>query len=156
METNQLKEIYKIMTDNGYDEIELKIGESDRVRMVREKSGKAGCNKNKSAVNNSKERELSTATKTTNDTVASQNTEICSELVGIFQFMDTDENYWPKVGDSVAMGEKLGKITNLNNSVKEIKSPIDGRIVKIAIGHESIVDYGRLLFVIEAADESKG
>ena len=155
METNQLKEIYKIMTDNGYDEIELRIGELDRVRMVREKSNKPGCNKNKPVVN-TKEKELSTATKTTNETVSSQNTEICSELVGIFQFMDYDENYWPKVGDSVAMGEKLGKITNLNNSVKEIKSPIDGRIVKIAIGHESIVDYGRLLFVIEAADESKG
>ncbi len=154
METNQLKEIYKIMTDNGYDEIELRIGESDRVRMVREKSSKPGCKKNKAVVN-TKEKELSTATKTTNETVSSQNTEICSELVGIFQFMDYDENYWPKVGDSVAMGEKLGKITNLNNSVKEIKSPIDGRIVEIAVGHESIVDYGRLLFVIEAADESK-
>lgn len=155
METNQLKEIYKIMTDNGYDEIELKIGESDRVRMVRDKSIKGGSNKNRNIVKQVTTNELPTVAKTTVDATTSQNTEICSELVGIFQFMDDDENYWPKIGDSVAMGEKLGRISNLNNSVKEIKSPIDGRIVNITVGHDSIVDYGRLLFVIEAADESK-
>ncbi|MBP5468537.1 MAG: hypothetical protein J6Z11_04760 [Candidatus Riflebacteria bacterium] len=62
--------------------------------------------------------------------------------------MDEDENFFPKVGDEVAMGEKLGKILSLN-SIKEIKSPIDGRISEIAVKKDDIVDYGRLLFVIE-------
>ena len=62
--------------------------------------------------------------------------------------MDEDESFFPKVGDEVAMGEKLGKILSLN-STKEVKSPIDGRISEIAVKKDDIVDYGRLLFVIE-------
>ena len=144
MEISQLKQIYQLMSDNDFDEIELRFGENDRVKMTR------SANSSKSAkLENIKLSETKIQnTQTTESLSDSSKTEILSELVGVFQFMDEDESFFPKVGDEVAMGEKLGKILSLN-SIKEIKSPIDGRISEIAVKKDDIVDYGRLLFVIE-------
>ncbi len=144
MEISQLKQIYQLMSNNDFDEIELRLGESERVKMTRSanssKVAKPECIKiaETNIQNTQVSESLSDSTKT----------EILSELVGVFQFMDEDENFFPKVGDEVAMGEKLGKILSLN-STKEVKSPIDGRISEIAVKKNDIVDYGRLLFVIE-------
>ena len=151
MEISQLEQIYQILSDNGFDEIELRLGASDRIKMAR-----SALPKTKSQhMNNSK---ISESTETLIQNSASDKdsnkTEIRSELVGVFQFMDEDENFFPKIGDEVAMGEKLGKILSLN-STKEIKSPIDGRIAEIAVKKNDIIDYGHLLFVIEDSSEIK-
>ena len=145
MEISQLKQIYQLMTNNDFDEIELRLGENDRVKMTRFANSS-----NKSATTEKiKSTEIKIQNPQTVESVSdSTKTEILSELVGVFQFMDEDESFFPKVGDEVAMGEKLGKILSLN-SIKEVKSPIDGRISEIAVKKDDIVDYGRLLFVIE-------
>lgn len=151
MEISQLEQIYQILSDNGFDEIELRLGPTDRIKMARSAAAKSvastktNINLSESAVQ---------VTQKAESEVDSNKTEIRSELVGVFQFMDEDENYFPKVGDEVAMGEKLGKILSLN-STKEIKSPIDGRIAEIAVKKNDIIDYGHLLFVIEDSSEIK-
>ncbi len=145
MEISQLKQIYQLMSNNDFDEIELRLGENDRVKMTRSNIS----SNQKTKTDNIKLTEtIIPNTQTTDSNPDSTKTEILSELVGVFQFMDEDESFFPKVGDEVAMGEKLGKILSLN-STKEIKSPIDGRISEIAVKKNDIVDYGRLLFVIE-------
>ncbi|MBP5468538.1 MAG: hypothetical protein J6Z11_04765 [Candidatus Riflebacteria bacterium] len=35
MEISQLKQIYQLMSNNDFDEIELRFGENDRVKMTR-------------------------------------------------------------------------------------------------------------------------
>lgn len=151
MEISQLEQIYQLLSDNGFDEIELRLGATDRIKMARSVSAKPLSQQ----TNNPKvvESAEQLVQKTESD-VDSNKTEIRSELVGVFQFMDEDENFFPKVGDEVAMGEKLGKILSLN-SIKEIKSPIDGRIAEIAVKKNDIIDYGHLLFVIEDSSEIK-
>lgn len=150
MDTNQFKQIYDVMTKNGFDEIELRYGPTDRIRMVREEVASK-----EPAIVASEEIQKGVGDGTLECKLPfSQKTEIRSELVGVFQFMDDDEKFGPKVGDSVAMGEKLGKILSLD-SVKIIKSPVDGRINEVAVKQNSILDYGRLLFVIEDADGTK-
>ncbi len=143
MEVNKLEQIYKIMSDNDYDEIEFRLGQNDKVKMVRSLENTKVISKEK------ENKEINIQINQNKDSEEDTNkTEIRSELVGVFQFMDEDETFFPKVGDEVAMGEKLGKILSLN-STKEIKSPIDGRISEISVKKNDIVDYGRLLFVIE-------
>ena len=151
MEISQLKQIYQIMSNNDFDEIELRLGESERVKMAR--SANSSNKLSKPEIIKLTETNIQN-TQTIDSTNDSTKTEILSELVGVFQFMDEDENFFPKVGDEVAMGERLGKILSLN-STKEIKSPIDGRISEIAVKKDDIVDYGRLLFVIEDLSSTK-
>ena len=151
MEISQLKQIYQIMSNNDFDEIELRLGESERVKMAR--SANSSNKLSKPEITKLTETNIPN-TQTVDSTNDSTKTEILSELVGVFQFMDEDENFFPKVGDEVAMGERLGKILSLN-STKEIKSPIDGRISEIAVKKDDIVDYGRLLFVIEDLSSTK-
>ena len=151
MEISQLEQIYQLLSDNGFDEIELRLGPTDRIKMARSVSTKSVISP-KANIKHSESAEQTT--QKTESTADSNKTEIRSELVGVFQFMDDDENYFPKVGDEVAMGEKLGKILSLN-STKEIKSPIDGRIAEIAVKKNDIIDYGHLLFVIEDFSEIK-
>ena len=145
MEISQLKQIYQLMSSNDFDEIELRFGDIDRVKMTRSINSSRVTVKS----DNIKTAETIIQNDRISDSLSDSNkTEIFSELVGVFQFMDEDENFFPKVGDEVVMGEKLGKILSLN-SIKEIKSPIDGHISEIAVKKDDIVDYGRLLFVIE-------
>ncbi len=151
MEISQLKQIYQLMSNNDFDEIELRLGENDRVKMTR---SNISSNKSTKTENIKLTETIIPNTQTTDSNNDSTKTEIFSELVGVFQFMDEDETFFPKVGDEVAMGEKLGKILSLN-STKEIKSPIDGRISEIAVKKDDIVDYGRLLFVIEDLSSTK-
>ncbi len=150
MEISQLKQIYQIMSKNDFDEIELRFGESDRVKMTRSSANSSVAQNENIIIAESTDKN----TKTSETLSDSTKTEILSELVGVFQFMDEDENFFPKVGDEVAMGEKLGKILSLN-SIKEIKSPIDGHISEIAVKKDDIVDYGRLLFVIDESSSIK-
>ena len=150
MDICQFKKIYEIMTNNGFDEIELRCGDNGRVKMVRDSSPDTASSLADECDTNNDNKPSGEI-----DEVYSQKTEIRSELVGVFQFIDgDDESFKSKVGDSVAMGEELGKITSLN-TVKVIKSPVDGRISQVAIKQNSIVDYGRLLFVIEDSDLAK-
>ena len=151
MEISQLEQIYQILSDNGFDEIELRLGATDRIKMARSASTKCLTPQKN---NNQTSEAVIQETEKTESAADSNKTEIRSELVGVFQFMDEDENFFPKVGDEVAMGEKLGKILSLN-SMKEIKSPIDGRISEIAVKKNDIIDYGHLLFVIEDSSEIK-
>ena len=151
MEISQLEQIYQILSDNGFDEIELRLGPSDRIKMAR--SAEAKSKSSQKTITNLSGAAEQKSPKTEQET-DSNKTEIRSELVGVFQFMDEDENFFPKIGDEVAMGEKLGRILSLN-SIKEIKSPIDGRIAEIAVKKDDIIDYGHLLFVIEDSSEIK-
>ena len=151
METTQLKEIYEVMTKNGFDEIELKLGEDNRIKLVREKSAKSVTTGNSVAVRNVASK---TESSTDSELAKTSGVKVISEFVGVFQFLDTDEKYWPKAGDSVKKGEKLGKVSNLNSD-KLVKSPVSGVISEISVKNDSLVDYGRILFVIENSGSKK-
>ena len=79
MEISQLKQIYQLMSNNDFDEIELRLGESERVKMTRSanssKVAKPECIKiaETNIQNTQVSESLSDSTKT----------EILSELVGV-------------------------------------------------------------------------
>ena len=94
MEISQLEQIYQILSDNGFDEIELRLGTTDRIKMARSvSSGVSQSQKNTAILNNTAN--IEGQSKETN--TDSNKTEIRSELVGVFQFMDEDESFFPKV-----------------------------------------------------------
>lgn len=139
MEQKQLKQIYGIMLDNGYDEIEVSLKDDERVKMVRDSSPVAISVIDDSVL----QPEIQ------DDEGFNVNQQvIASENVGIFGFLDDDEIYQPHVGDRVEKGEKLGKINLLDGDVI-IKSSFNGVISKINVKHNELVDYGRTLLVID-------
>ena len=78
------------------------------------------------------------------DDIQSTQIEIRSDKVGVFSFVNTGL----KVGDQIKKGEILGQVKGISFQDK-IKCSVGGRIAKIAINDGEVVDYGRLLLVVE-------
>lgn len=158
MEKEQLKKLYNIMTENGFDEIELSLAPQNRIRLVRDIDHSThgleapSMLKNnlveKQTVEDSKNSELNTDAKM--DAIKKDNIfEIHSEVVG--KYMLRDEETFLKEGDTVVKGDNLGTIFTLNSS-KFVKCPCNGVIEKIWVKQDCFVDYGRLLFTIKKLD----
>lgn len=74
---------------------------------------------------------------------------IKSEMVGTFYSTPAhDRHPYVKVGDYIDMGQKIGVIEAMK-IMKEISSPVRGKIAKILIEDGHAVEYGQGIFVIE-------
>ncbi len=132
MEAEQIRKIYEAMHANGFNSIELELAEDHKIRMQLDiptiKAVAGGVCLESAEADNS---------------VPDTQVEIRSDKVGSFSFADRQL----KVGDRIKKGEILGSIKGISFQDR-VKCSLDGVIAMVAVEHDSIVDYGRLLFVV--------
>ncbi|MBU1109399.1 MAG: hypothetical protein KKB51_22150 [Candidatus Riflebacteria bacterium] len=132
MEVEQIRRIYEAMDANGFSNIELELGEDNKIRIqldvppVVTYTGEA----------------LPVFADEANGPVRTQ-VEIRSDKVGFFSFADRQL----KVGDRIKKGEILGSIKGISFQDR-VKCSLDGVIASVEVEPGLIVDYGRLLFVV--------
>ena len=76
-------------------------------------------------------------------------TTIKSQMVGTFYSAPThDRHPYVNVGDYIDVGQKIGVIEAMK-IMKEISSPVKGKILKILIEDGHAVEYGQDIFLVE-------
>jgi len=133
MEAEQIRKIYEAMNENGFNSIELELAEDHKIRMQLDRTPVLA------AV---AEEHLGAADHETG-TLKTQ-VEIRSDKVGSFAFAERQL----KVGDRIKKGETLGSIKGISFQDR-VKCSLDGTIASVAVEPGTIVDYGRLLFVVD-------
>lgn len=77
-------------------------------------------------------------------------TEVKSPIVGVFYAAkEPGAQPFVKQGDRVEKGQVLCILESMK-MLNEIKAPISGTVVKVNVTNESLVEYGQVLFVLEA------
>lgn len=131
MEANQIRKIYEAMSRNGFSKLELEFGKNSKLKIQLE--------------DDLQQPELIDQTESLNEEFQPEGTkiEIRSDKVGSFFFADRQL----KAGDLIKKGEIIGTIKGISFQDK-VKCSLDGVIDSVAVENGSIVDYGRLLFVV--------
>lgn len=132
MEVEQIRKIYEAMHANGFSSIELELAEDHKIRMQLDTAPVSTvasdvCLESAEADNGALDTQV----------------EIRSDKVGSFSFADRQL----KVGDRIKKGEILGSIKGISFQ-DNVKCSLDGVLAVVAVEPDSIVDYGRLLFVV--------
>ncbi len=133
MEAEQIRKIYEAMNENGFNSIELELGEDHKIRMQLDRAPALA------AVTEDSREAADNGTGAMKTQV-----EIRSDKVGSFSFAERQL----KVGDRIKKGETLGSIKGISFQDR-IKCSLDGTIASVAVEPGTIVDYGRLLFVVD-------
>lgn len=134
MEANQIKKLYQAMTENGFSSLELELAEKNRVRLVLD-SSKEGCPDDVIA-------QLADLDAT--EAPANTQVEIRSDKVGTFAFSERRL----KAGDRIKKDEILGLVKGISFKDR-IKCSLDGVISRVEVEDGAVVDYGRLLFLVD-------
>ena len=132
MEAEQIRRIYEAMNANGFSNIELELGEDNKIRMQLDVAPVV-------AVAAAGAPELVDETSGPLKTQV----EIRSDKVGSFSFADRQL----KAGEHIKKGEILGLIKGISFQDR-VKCSLDGIIASVEVEPGAIVDYGRLLFVV--------
>lgn len=135
MEANQIKKLYQAMSENGFSTLELELGKKNRVRLTLEQNSTAEMIPG-DVLAQLAEAEDSEAPATTQ-------VEIRSDKVGTFNFSERKL----KAGDRIKKGETLGLVKGISFQDR-IKCSLDGVIHKVEVEDGAVVDYGRLLFLV--------
>jgi biotin carboxyl carrier protein len=128
MDVKNLKKLYETMEDNGFAELELGIG-NEKIKMQLDSQYVA-------VPLVLEEPEVDCLKKT--------ELEIRSDKVGNFSFDGSSF----KAGDKIEKGALLGTIKGISFQDK-VKCLSSGKIAKIAVVEGEVIDYGKLLFVVE-------
>lgn len=131
MNVEQIQKLYEAMETNGYESLELEIGEGNKIKM------KLDAGKLQQPVDLVED-------VAEEDVIMATQIEIRSDKVGTFNFSEKAI----MAGDRIKKGEILGTVKGISFQDK-IKCSVDGKIVKVAIQPGGVVDYGRLLFLVE-------
>jgi biotin carboxyl carrier protein len=76
---------------------------------------------------------------------------IKSTMVGTFSNKpSSDENPFVKEGDSIAVDQKIGQIEAMK-VVKDVKSKVKGKIIKVLVLNGQPVEYGQELFLVDTS-----
>lgn len=133
MNIKQIKELHAAMTVHGYTELNLELKGQSSVKLVLDNSCAPIVN-TKSQVKD----------ECSSDAFVSTQIEVRSDKVGTFTFKDQEV----KCGDKISKGEIIGVVDGI--SFKEaIKCSVDGVISSVNITEGAVVDYGRLLFIVD-------
>lgn len=135
MEANQIKKLYQAMSENGFSTLELELGKKNRVRLTLEQTSAA------EMIPGDVLAQL--AEVEDSEAPASTQVEIRSDKVGTFNFSDRKL----KAGDRIKKGETLGLVKGISFQDR-IKCSLDGVIHKVEVEDGAVVDYGRLLFLV--------
>lgn len=129
MEVKQIRKLYQAMEENGYTSLELELSPTQNLKMTLD--------------NSSMPIEDIILDDEPGEAFASTQIEIRSDKVGIFSFArDINE------GDQIKKGEVLGTVKGISFQDK-IKCSASGKIARINIREGEVVDYGRLLLLVE-------
>ncbi len=132
MEAEQIRKIYEAMNENGFNSIELELADDHKIRMQLDRAPVMPA-----AVQAHHEApEIEAGSQRTQ-------VEIRSDKVGSFAFAERQL----KAGDRIKKGETLGSIKGISFQDR-VKCSLDGTIASVAVEPGTIVDYGRLLFVV--------
>ncbi len=134
METKQIKKLYQAMTDHGFSCLDLKLGENDRIKIVTDNP----------AIEHSAGDFLEFADLDDDNPPHPTQVEIRSDKVGVFAF--SDRRLQP--GDHIKKGETIGLVKGISFQ-ERIKCSLDGIISRVEVAADDVVDYGRLLFVVD-------
>ncbi|MDD3145927.1 MAG: hypothetical protein PHD82_01385 [Candidatus Riflebacteria bacterium] len=135
MEADQIKKLYQAMAENGFSTLELELAEKNRVRLVLDAVHEEFPGDNVAA-------QLAALDET--ESPANTQVEIRSDKVGTFAFADRQL----KKGDRIKKGEILGLVKGISFQDR-IKCSLDGIIRRVEVENGSVVDYGRLLFLVD-------
>ena len=140
MEAKQIKKLYDAMADNGFCELNLELGENEKISMKLDTLSAVEQFPSDVFLN----REING--ETSEDGLGPEKTqiEIRSDKVGIFNFAN-DEII---AGKEIKKGETLGTVKGISFTDK-IKCSTNGIISAIEIKNGGVVDYGCLLFVVD-------
>ncbi len=133
MEANQIRKIFEAMSENGFSNLELEIGPNSKIRLKLDHA----CEYAPAAG------ELAEMKCDATVEIPRTQVEIRSDKVGSFSF--ADRQLVP--GDAIRKGEILGTIKGISFQDK-VKCSLDGFIETVFVENGSVVDYGRLLFVV--------
>ena len=134
METKQIKKLYQAMNEHGFTCLDLKIGESDRIRIVTDNPAPEPVSAANSEFAGLDDDNLPHPTQV----------EIRSDKVGVFAF--SDRHLQP--GDHIRKGEIIGLVKGISFQ-ERIKCSLDGIISRVEVEAGDVVDYGRLLFIVD-------
>lgn len=133
MDINQIKKLHSSMVEHGFNNLKLELAKDSKLELVIDSSYPAF-----------KTKEKTTSDSKTIDEFPSTQIEIRSDKVGTFSFLNKSIN----PGDEIKKGEIIGIVDGISFK-EQIKCSIDGTISLVNISEGEIVDYGRLLFVID-------
>lgn len=128
MEVNHIQKLYEVLKANGYCVLELELGKYKTLKMVLDQSMPVA---DKLGSSNQDE------------ALSTTQVEIKSDKVGVFSFAKIFAH-----GDLIKKGEILGTVKGISFN-EEIKSTVSGKIVSINIQEGEIVDYGKVLAIVE-------
>ncbi len=128
MEVKHIRKLYEAMEANGYSSLELELGKSDSLKLVLDQS--------MPVVDDF-------AIEDQEDEFTATQIEIRSDKVGVFSFAKEI-----KPGDLIKKGEILGTVKGISFQEK-IKCSASGKIASVNIKEGEVVDYGRLLILVE-------
>ena len=140
MELEEIKRLYNAMNENGMSELSLKIGSDEKIRLKL------------NDLNTMRISEQQIKPEEENEDVSQvieENNlyEIQSDKVGLLEF----DGVGIKQGDKIKKNDILGYVAGIG-SKDYIKSPCNGKIVSIETPYGTIVDYGKVLFVVEVEE----
>lgn len=141
MEASHLKKLYQAMAKNGYELLELEFGRKNKLRLKLDTTSNLKLLAEPCTDETCKEIEMG---------VPSTQIEIRSDKVGSFTF--SDEVFKP--GDLIKKDQTLGFVKGISFQDR-IKCSVDGTISSMEVNEGDVVDYGRLLFVINMRDSHR-
>lgn len=133
MDANQIKKLYQAMSENGFANLELDLGLQSKIRLTLDTAVEALPSDIIDMLPEDGDEELITNTQV----------EIRSDKVGTFSFAERQL----KAGDRIKKGETLGIVKGISFQDR-IKCSLDGVIHSVEAQNGSVVDYGRLLFLV--------
>lgn len=134
MELNQIKKLYEAMENNGFAKLEVEINGSECLTLKMDQAPDSRQTPG----------ECCDSLKSEEDVLKNTQIEIRSDKVGVFSFADRVL----QVGDRIKKGELLGVVKGISFQDK-IKCSAGGTVIKVAIDNGGVVDYGKLLLVVE-------
>lgn len=138
MEASHLKKLYRAMAENGYELLELELEPKNKLRLKLDVVSNTKLTAEPYEDESDEETEME---------VPSTQIEIRSDKVGTFTF--SGETFKP--GDLITKDQTLGFVKGISFQDR-IKCSVDGTIASMEINEGDVVDYGRLLFVVNMRD----
>ena len=133
MDINQIKRLHSSMVEHGFSNLKLEISKDSKLELVID---------NYSIPSNNQE--LKNFDSEEIEEFPSTQIEIRSDKVGTFSFLNKNI----KCGDNIKKGEMIGIVDGISFK-EQVKCSVNGTISLINISEGEIVDYGRLLFVVD-------
>lgn len=134
MEVSQIKTLYDAMIENDYESLEVELKSHGKLFLKLEKS-------NPVFFSQSTQKEVSEQEQKTTQI------EIKSDKVGVFSF--ASEPLQP--GEAIKKNQALGFVKGISFQDK-ISCSVDGTIESVEVNEGDVVDFGRLLFVVNLND----